>query len=100
MDTKSRGENQSNIDASATASFKLVVNGDLSLPPPPSEVFNYGGPFTPGNPGIIPREEFVVHNHDCRGKSNYDPTDRAYRHLGIFVVGSEEDQKPRFTRVE
>lgn len=53
-----------------------------------------------GTRGIIPREEFVARWHDYRGEPPYDPSDRAYLHLGIFVVGSKAVEKPTFTRVE
>jgi predicted double-glycine peptidase len=53
-----------------------------------------------GTRGIIPRDEFVARWHDYRGEPPYDPSDRPYVHLGIFIVGLKADEKPAFTRVE
>jgi hypothetical protein len=50
--------------------------------------------------GIIPRDEFLARWHDYRGEPPYDPSDRPYIHLGIFVVGLKADEKPAFTHVE
>jgi hypothetical protein len=53
-----------------------------------------------GTRGIIPRDEFLARWHDYRGEPPYDPLDRPYIRLGIFVVGSKADEKPAFSRVE
>jgi hypothetical protein len=53
-----------------------------------------------GTRGIIPRDEFLARWHDYRGEPPYDPSDRPYINLGIFVVGSKADEKPAFSRVE
>jgi predicted double-glycine peptidase len=53
-----------------------------------------------GTRGIIPRAEFVARWHDYRGVPPYDPLDRAYVRLGVFVAGSNPDHKPAFTPVE
>jgi len=53
-----------------------------------------------GTRGVIPKEEFVARWHDYRGEPPYDPSDRPYIRLGIFVFGPKTDEKPAFTRVE
>ena len=53
-----------------------------------------------GTRGVMPRAEFASRWHDYRGEPPYDPSDRAYTRLGIFIVGKKIDAKPAFTPVE
>lgn len=53
-----------------------------------------------GTRGVIPRAEFAARWHDYRGEPPYDPSDRAYIRLGVFIVGKKIDAKPAYTPVE
>jgi predicted double-glycine peptidase len=53
-----------------------------------------------GTRGIIPKQEFVDRWHDYTGAAPFDPSDRPYVHLGIFVTGKTPVRQFAFTKVD
>jgi predicted double-glycine peptidase len=53
-----------------------------------------------GSRGIIPKQEFLDRWHDYTGKAPFDPTDRAYVRLGIFISGRTPARHFSFTKVD
>jgi len=53
-----------------------------------------------GTRGIIPRQEFLDRWRDYTGEPPYDPTDRAYTKLGIFITGKAPVRQFSFTKVD
>ena len=53
-----------------------------------------------GTRGIIPRQEFLDRWRDYTGEPPYDPTDRAYIQLGIFITGKAPVRQFSFTKVD
>ena len=53
-----------------------------------------------GTRGIIPRREFLDRWRDYTGDPPYDPSDRAYIRLGIFITGKTAVRQLAFTKVD
>lgn len=53
-----------------------------------------------GTRGIIPKPEFLDRWHDYTGEAPFDPADRAYVRMGIFVTGREPVRPFAFTKVD
>ncbi len=53
-----------------------------------------------GTRGIIPKQEFIDRWHDYEGDPPFDPTDRAYVRLGIFITGKAPVRQFAYTRVD
>jgi hypothetical protein len=53
-----------------------------------------------GTRGIIPKREFIDRWHDYEGDPPFDPSDRAYVRLGIFITGKTPVRTFAFTKVD
>ena len=53
-----------------------------------------------GTRGVIPKQEFLDRWHDYTGEPPFDPTDRAYVKLGIFITGKMPVRQLAFTKVD
>lgn len=53
-----------------------------------------------GTRGIIPKQEFIDRWHDYEGAPPFDPTDRAYVRLGIFITGKAPVRQFAYTKVD
>ncbi|HEX2695116.1 MAG TPA: cysteine peptidase family C39 domain-containing protein [Acidobacteriota bacterium] len=53
-----------------------------------------------GTRGIILKQEFLDRWHDYTGGPPFDPTDRAYVRLGIFMTGKTPVRQYSFTKVD
>lgn len=53
-----------------------------------------------GTRGIIPKPEFLDRWHDYEGDPPFDPSDRAYVRLGIFITGKAPVRAFAFTKVD
>jgi len=53
-----------------------------------------------GTKGVIPKQEFLDRWHDYTGEPPFDPTDRAYIQLGIFITGKTPVRPFAYTKVD
>lgn len=53
-----------------------------------------------GTRGVIPKQEFLDRWHDYTGEPPFDPTDRAYVRLGIFITGKTPVRQFAYTKVD
>lgn len=53
-----------------------------------------------GTRGIIPKQEFLDRWHDYTGEAPFDPSDRPYVHLGIFITGKTPVRQFAYTKVD
>ena len=53
-----------------------------------------------GSRGVIPKQEFLDRWHDYTGAAPFDPSDRAYVRLGIFISGKTPARHFSFTKVD
>ena len=53
-----------------------------------------------GSRGVIPKQEFLDRWHDYTGAAPFDPSDRAYVRLGIFISGKTPARYFSFTKVD
>ncbi len=53
-----------------------------------------------GSRGIIPLNEFVNRWHDYEGAPPFDPSDRSYVHMAIFIEGSKKAEVLPFRAVQ
>ena len=73
--------------------YVIIIGGD--------EQFVYvEDPSLLGTRGIIPKQEFLDRWHDYTGAAPFDPSDRPYVHLGIFVTGKSPVRPFAYTKVD
>ena len=65
-----------------------------------SEFVYVEDPSLLGTRGIIPKQEFLDRWHDYKGEPPFDPSDRAYVRLGIFITGKTPVRPFAFTKVD
>ena len=73
--------------------YVIVIGAD-------SEFVYVEDPSLLGTRGIIPKPEFLDRWHDYTGEAPFDPGDRAYVRMGIFIMGREPVRPFAFTKVD
>jgi hypothetical protein len=53
-----------------------------------------------GSRGVISQVEFLKRWHDYEGEPPYNPRDRTYIHLGLFIEGTKRNSAVTFTPVQ